>query len=229
VRFPNWFRIVWWIALQGLLALFLHARWTALVSGGATSLDVVVFLVLVVLMLAPIYEEVGLFGIRARQRLRRIEEEVQGIRNDVRNVVELRNQFAPHISIGNVLPPEQLEQLAAQIRRQGEAQGVTPAPVKPEIPPTDSTMRFLQIRIAIERELRRIVASKFPDQRLGSVSAMARQLQNQGLIERDASIAITEVDVIASRALHDEEIPPMQSKFASDVSGWILPELRRIK
>jgi hypothetical protein len=232
LRFSNWFRITWWLALQLAIGAFLWARWPDLVSGRAAAADVIAFVVLVALALAPIYEDVGIFGFRLRQQLRKLEQDVSGLRADVRNAVEVRNQFAPSISLGPVFPPEQLAALAAEVRRRAEAQGVTRVPATQHLPDSDQVVSLFRIRYDIEREVRRVAASKLSADEFDSrlpVTRLAQMLHEHELIDRQASIALTELYTITSRAIHGEEIPPSQIKFTLDVYSWLLAELRAMR
>ena len=60
MKIPNWLKILWWLAVTGLLTYFLLARLPDLLSGKAAAADVAVFGVWMALLFAPLFSEVNL-------------------------------------------------------------------------------------------------------------------------------------------------------------------------
>lgn len=85
MKFPNWFKIGWWVLLLGLLTAFLWSRLPYLQTGEAVPADIVVFLVWIGLALAPIFPEIELFGLRLKQ-------EIKEIKRDMANLIVNQNQ-----------------------------------------------------------------------------------------------------------------------------------------
>lgn len=80
MKFPNWFKIIWWLLLLAALTLFLYSRLPSLAAGGAVSADIVIFLVWIGLALAPIFPEIELFGLRLKQEIDQIKREVASLK-----------------------------------------------------------------------------------------------------------------------------------------------------
>ena len=93
MRLANWFKISWWGLL--LAGVSLYMRLPAIASGTSAPVDVVLFLLWVALFLAPIFSEINLFGIQLKQEVKELKEEVSGLRNDIRNSVDVRTQINP--------------------------------------------------------------------------------------------------------------------------------------
>ena len=79
MKFPNWFRILWWVLLLIPLTLFLIQRYSDLVAGRAVSADIVVLLIWVGLALAPVFQEVHLFGFKLKQEVQEIHNKLDSL------------------------------------------------------------------------------------------------------------------------------------------------------
>ena len=93
MKVPNWFRIVWWAVLLLLIGSILYARRDDLLAGRAVPADVLIFLVWVALLLVPLFQEVSLFGLKLRQEVKGLKEEVAGLRTEFCNTVDVRAQI----------------------------------------------------------------------------------------------------------------------------------------
>lgn len=79
MKFPNWFRILWWVVLLIPLTIFLFQRYSAFVAGSAVSADIVVLLIWVGLALAPVFQEVQLFGLKLKQEVQAIRDKLDSL------------------------------------------------------------------------------------------------------------------------------------------------------
>ncbi len=237
MKFPNWFRISWWVLLLVLLTLFLWRRYDALVNGNGTLTDIIVFLVWIALALAPVFPDIDLFGLRLKQKLQEVKAELGEIRADIRNVVDIRNQFSPTFAVFPTIPSEELPGLLKEVRERAQSRvGVTEVDAKNsesaarDVP---SNVSFLfSTRYALEGELRRIYRLRIgaiADDRTIPISRITRALVQSEIIDRDAAVAAEELYRIASRVIHGGYVQDMQMKFAYDVAGWLLAELKNIK
>src|SRR6266446_2760204 len=103
MQLPNWFKVVWWLLLTGLLTAFLYHRYPDLVTGRAAAADIVVFVIWVALLLAPLFNEVSLLGITLKREIEDLKgfvsAQVVDIRSEVRNAVDVRTTFSPQFNI----------------------------------------------------------------------------------------------------------------------------------
>jgi len=79
MKFPNWFRILWWVVLLIALTAFLTQRYSDLIAGRAVAADIVVFLIWVGLALAPVFQEVQLFGLKLKQEVQAIRDKLDSL------------------------------------------------------------------------------------------------------------------------------------------------------
>jgi len=232
MRFPNWFRVFWWILILALLTVFLVFRLSALRAGHATGVDIVLLIFWLSLAVAPLFTSIEVFGVKLKQQVEELRMEFSGLRSEVRTTLEVQNQFAPTVALFPTLSSEQLSDLAQQVQMRAESALGSEARqgTQPETPPHDADFLF-RVRYALERELRRLYGrhSALSDEnRYVSITRITRSLQEQNIIDRDAAVAADELYRIASRVIHGREVLPQQMKFAYDVSSWLLAELRTI-
>jgi hypothetical protein len=101
MRLPNWFKISWWVALSTAVTWFLAKRWDDLIAGYATPADIVVFLIWVALLLAPVFQEMEFFGLKFKQEVQKLKEElkseIHSVRAELRNAVEYELHLAPRL------------------------------------------------------------------------------------------------------------------------------------
>ncbi len=161
MKLPNWFRIGWWVVLLLLIGSILYARLDDLLTGRAVLADVLIFLVWVGLFLAPLFQEVSLFGLTLRQQVKELKEEVMNFRAELRNTVNVRAQINPTFNIPSPPPDKELPALEARLSRVLHQvlteRGVQPSEAaKTDIGVSDDVAYLFKVRYQIERELRRI-------------------------------------------------------------------------
>jgi hypothetical protein len=110
MKLPNWAKVVWWIVLLVILTTYLNERYTDLRSGRSIPVDVVVFLVWMGLLLAPLFNEVSLFGLTLKRQIEAVRrdliEQVQSIKAEIQNTIQITNKVLPtseHELYSNVL------------------------------------------------------------------------------------------------------------------------------
>lgn len=243
MKLPNWFKILWWLLLTSLLTFFLVCRYQDLVSGKSVPADVVVFLVWVALLLAPVFSEISLWGIKLKQELDDLKEsivsQITDVKTDIRNAVDIRTIVSPQFNIPAPAPDAQLPQLEGRIKAAIsdalELNGVKLSqPADPILAPEDTTYLF-SARFNIEKELRRITVDRgialeqgVVIKRMPSVFQLTRYLAEVGLIEPQLASAIREVYSVCSPAIHGEPVSDAKISFVKDVAPTLIAALRSI-
>ena len=240
MKLPNWFKIVLWLSLTGVITWFLYNRYAGLVAGQATSVDVVAFIVWVALLLAPLFNEVSLLGITFKQEAEELKKfvaaQVSEIRTEVRNAVDIRTTFSPNITIPAPPADSQLPELEARIKAAVSgalaSHGLQPQQTTPPALRISDDVSFLfATRYNIERELRRISYTRDiapTSRRPVPIFQLSRMLAETGLIEPRLEHAIREVYAICSPAIHGEPVSEAQVAFAKDVGPELVAALKAI-
>jgi hypothetical protein len=239
MKLPNWFRVVYWVLFTGGLSTFLWLRVSDLLAGRATLFDIVAFLVWVGLLLAPLFGEIELWGLKLTQEIASVKEhvdvQVQSLRADIRNSVEVRSQFNPQITL--MAPPTdaQLPMIEKQIKAAVETVlKSSHIEQKAELPPPvpEDNLLFFQARYSIERELRRIWSAHFPPDPQNPPLPpllLILTLAEAPYLTQDLANAIREVYRVCSPALHGQQVTEAQRRFVQDVTPDLLRALRAIK
>jgi hypothetical protein len=241
MKLPNWFKIIWWLLLLFLVTRFLYQRYPELVQGHATPADVFIFLVWVALALVPIFQEISFFGITLKQEIKKLRAElgaqISSLSAEVQNSVQVRTQINPQFTFLPPPPDAQLPQIEKRVQAAVEAalkaHGVAPQviPVQ-EALVDDDTLFLFQARLSMERELRRIWASRFRDaeeRRLMPIIQITRALVTSELIEATLAEGIREVYSVCSPAIHGETPSQAQVKFVREILPRLLTALRSIQ
>src|SRR5258705_7897034 len=99
MKFSNGFRIAYWLSLVGVLTWFLGQRAEDAIVGRATLADTLVFAVWIALLLAPLFTEVELLGVKLKQAVeearKEIKSEIASLRNEVSTAVSVRADVSP--------------------------------------------------------------------------------------------------------------------------------------
>lgn len=240
MRFPNRFRIVYWLVVTGVVSAYLGMRLPDLRAGVATAADAVAIVVWLALVLVPIFAEVEIFGIRLRAQLDELKTEVKrdlaDVRADVRNAIDVRATVSPVFNLSPA-PDQQLAQLR-EIVKQEVAQHVAVPPLEPhakasQVPPVDPAVSELfTIRYHLERELTRISESRFNSEmtlgRPPGALTVLRGLVDFGLLSADLASAIREVYAICSAAIHGRAPSNAQLAFVRDLGPTAFAALKAL-
>ncbi len=236
MKLPNWFRIAWWAGVLGLVTWLLSKRYDDFVAGRSSPTDVFLFVVWIALLLAPVFQEVSLFGISLKQKFDELKTELAGLRADIQNSVAVTTSISPTIQLPTPPPDTQLPALEERMTRvlEGVLQsyGIRPSEVQPEgaqVP--DDALYLFTVRYSIERELRRIwdkrmEAERFP--RPLSAVQIASSLVNEGFIDPGILNVLREVYSVASPAIHGVQVTKPQVQFVRDVAPRLLAALRAV-
>jgi hypothetical protein len=235
---PNRFKIIWWLLLLVGAGALLRERLSAIANGMATPPDMVVLLLFVALALAPIFKEIDLFGLKLKQNIRELKEEVANLRFDVRNSVDVRTQISPifHASAAAPPPDSQLPALETRLRSVMmevlREHGIDPPKFAAEIPSVTDDVNFLfRARYHIEKELRRILTSRTQadaSRRPLPVFQIVRLLADEGLLDHRLAHVVREVFAVASPAVHGELVSDAKVAFVRDVAPELISALREV-
>jgi len=206
-----------------------------LVAGHAAPVDIFFFAVWVALMLIPLFQEVSFLGVKFKQEVEALKSfvaaQVGDIRSEVRNAVDVRTTFSPHITIPAPVSDAQLPELEAKIKSavsealsaHGLKAGSTS---RPTIEAPDDVTFLFATRYAIEKELRRIASGrlKVPNNRPMPIVRLGRALVEAEVLEPRLENAIREAYAVCSPAIHGEPVTQAQINFVRDVGQtWSEP------
>jgi hypothetical protein len=92
------FRVAYWLVLVLSLGRFLLLRLEDAVAGRATGADIVIFAVWVALLLAPLFSEVQLLGVKLKQAVEEaksdIKREISSVRSDIAAAITVNTSLS---------------------------------------------------------------------------------------------------------------------------------------
>ena len=236
---PNWFKVLWWIFLLILLSSLLLLRINDIKDGNTTTFDILVFLVWVSLLIAPIFAEINLFGLKLKKEIEELKNnismQIDGIKAELTNTIDLRSQFSPSIFM---YPPadsrlpyvtKEIRQILDELLRE---KGIQPSEVeKQDIAVDDDVAAMFAARYNIEKELRRIWNERFAEsetRRVVPITQITNTLLSEGFIDKRIHHAIREVYAVASPSIHGEKITQNQLEFVKEIAPELIATLRSI-
>jgi hypothetical protein len=224
----------------------IYLRRNAIISGSPQTFDTALIAIMALLLLLPFYSEMSLFGVtlkrqvdEAKQEIKQdVKEQVNSLRTEFHSLINISNRFTPQVIINppppsdNQLPTleEQIQPILADFRRE---LGLTTQPqTLQSLIPTNNTMLAFSSRYQIEREVRRIWSSRFPQggerPRNLPFGRIVEELVQGEIIPPQVGRTIREVYAIGSPAVHGEEPTQEKINFLNDVVPSLVSTLRAI-
>ena len=94
MKLPNWFKILWWFILLVILTIFLFNRYSDLIKGNATGVDIFISLIWIALCLLPLFEELSFFGMTFKKEIEKLKSDftvqLDTLKTDIKNTVNLQ-------------------------------------------------------------------------------------------------------------------------------------------
>jgi hypothetical protein len=233
MKIPNWAKIVWWLLLVGFFAYLFIQRYNSIINGVTTSTDIVIFLIFIVLLVIPLFQEFSIFGVSFKKEIenlkRDVEKQIISLKSDIQNTVNIYPYRPPPPD--SELPDIERKLLDAVQRawKQGNIQ-ISIEEEKPEIEIPEDTQFLFSVRLQIERELRRINRVLDISSRPHLITLnILRYLEENKHISSILADSIREIYSICSAAIHGEEVSGAKIKFVRDVSPALINYLKEFK
>lgn len=240
MKLPTWFRIVWWVAITSLAGWLFSSRLPEISKTGGAPVDIVIFLVLVALLLAPVFQEVSFFGLKFKQAIddlqKQISTQLSVLKADLQTTIT--NTSNVNVTVPSPPTDDQLPGLEERVRAAvtetmqslgaavGQVQNAGPTQV-------DEDTRYLfQVRYTIERKLRRIsetLVDLSEKRSRAPIAYLTVHLVRQEVMPPNLGRAIRDVYDVCSPAIHGEPISAEQVTFVRDVAPGIIETLTEIE
>ena len=213
MNLPNWLRICWWIALLTTVSWYLLQRYPSLVEGQPSAIDILAILIWAALALVPLFKEMKIFGLGFKQEVeglkKEVEQRIDGLRAEIKNTLDVRTEISPHFSFAP-FPDSQLPALEQSIRATVEDimkdYGLKELQkVDLELETSDDVEFLFKVRYNLEKQLRRIWTSRFPEQSEADrrpFHRLVRDLLQADIIDSKVAGILREVYSICSPAVH---------------------------
>jgi len=242
MELKKWLKVAWWVILVLVITYFVAKRYDSIISGNATTVDIVILLVWISMLLAPLFSEVSIFGVKLKKEIDSLRsdlrEQITSLRTEVQNSINVRQEFNPQISLAPPPSDSQLTILSKNfeeiVKETLKAEGIHPSRMlqqrKIEIP--DDNMFLISTRYEIEKEVRRIYSGRFPDLRDRTLAVAPRILSflvESGLLTPRLGQVVREVYSICSVGVHAGKVSSEQMNFVKDLAPGLLASLKAIR
>jgi hypothetical protein len=240
MKFPNWFKIVWWLIILSAIGYLLFQRFADISIGKGNSIDIFLLLIWIALALAPIFQEISLPGITLKQQFEELKNDVTkeliNVRTTLANSLDVRTQVNSFYSVpppDNQLPALE-EKVKVAVANAFEIYGLQPKKQGPEILKVDEDTIFLfSARHSLEKELRRIWKERIEIEDKNQRRPLSTHNLVQGIVQAELlspqfGHLISEVFSVCSPAIHGEEISEAKVSFVKDVVPELISVLRAI-
>lgn len=234
MKYPNKFKIFWWFILVVSIGFFLYGRYDDLLQGKVTYFDSIVFLVWIGVCLAPIFQEMNLFGIKLKQDIQELKKDLSHqlsiLKTEITSSIEVSSANNNQIYVNtNQEPPKDSEipDLTAQIQDAIAKLGIKQEEtedLKQDMSGSIETEMF-EVRLAFEKLLRRYSIAIGGNGRRTSVGKMLYNLRGVDGIPKEIIVGAQEVISICNYAVHGEDITSDQVYFVRKSAPGLLKAL----
>jgi hypothetical protein len=226
LKLPNWFKVIWWFLLLGAFTYLVFQRHGAIITGQTSSSDLLIISVWVVLFLAPVFQEVSVFGLSLKQNINELKREVSELRNYIR--IGVQAQINPTINFPAYNLESQKDEINQIIHEELKKHNIQPAKDIGSEVPEDAIFMF-KVRYQLEREIERLWNSRMSDPtftRPKSTLQMAFDLSNEGLIPSNLIQVINSVYRAASAGIHGLTLRP-RIDFVKEIAPDLIAVLKK--
>lgn len=228
------FKTFWWFVLVVVIGFFLFGRQGDLMTGKSTYFDSIVFIVWVGICLAPIFQEMDLFGVKLKQDIQDLKKDLSHqlamLKTEITSSIEVSSANSNQVYVNTTpAPPKDSEipDLTAQIQDALTKLGIKPdetESLRNKYSGSIETEMF-EIRLAFEKLLRRYSISLGIGSRKVSIGKMLYTLRGVENIPKEILVGAQEVISICNYAVHGEDITPDQVYFVRQSAPSLLKAL----
>ena len=240
MKLPTWFKIIWWLLITFLTGWLFYSRLPAISKGESAPVDIFVFLILVALLLAPIFQEVSFFGLKFKQAMddlqKNILTQLSVFKADIQTTISSTsnvNVSFPQSAHSDDQLPDLEQRIRTAISEALQEEGMSTIQHSPPaaFQVDEDTVFLFKTRHNIEKKIRRISAyyTDVQDKRTVPISHLSNKLVRQELLNPKMAHAIREIYAVCSPAIHGEPVTEAQVSFVREVSPQVLDALNEIE
>lgn len=229
------FKTAWWAILVVVVGYYLFDRYPEMSGGNPSYFDVIVFLVWIGVCLAPIFQEMDIFGVKLKQQINDLQKDLNHqlsvLKTEVKSSIEVSNANSNQIYFqSGSAPPKDSEipDLSQEIQKTLERMGITDGKEAPDDYGVDPIhVEMFKVRLAFENLLREYAGIDEKYRRRYSVGKLLNDLRNYEGISKQVLHGVMEVVSVCNYAVHGEPISAAQIAFVRESAPGLLKALRR--
>lgn len=228
------FKTVWWGILVIVIGFYLYGRYPKLIEGNPSYFDVVVFVIWIGVCLAPIFQEMDLFGVKLKQQIDDLKKDVNHqlsiLKTEIKSSIEVSNANSNQIYFqSGAVPPtdSEIPDLSEQIQRTLDKMGITAAQDDVHDYGVDPIhVEMFKVRLSFENLLREYSDIDDKYRRRYSVGKLLNDLRNYEAISKNVLHGVMEVISVCNYAVHGEPLSKAQIAFVRESAPGLLKALK---
>ncbi|WP_027360922.1 hypothetical protein [Halodesulfovibrio aestuarii] len=244
----TFFKWIWWLALTVILGSFLFNRYDQLLSGKPTYFDSIIFLVWIGVCLAPIFNEMKLFGLELKQEVQELKKDmlhqVALLKTELTSKIDVTSQNKNSIQVTTPSPPkdEEIPRILKQLEKTlGELNSNSTKPTERTVkgsPGIDTQDFFIGItapeaiylfstRLAFEKLLkdfawREGISMKRPVPLFRQLELAAKSLN----LSKQLIAGIRDIIAVCNASIHGQKISSTQVYFVKEIAPKLYSTLK---
>lgn len=239
MKVGNRFQIVYWAILAtGLTYFFVLHVYSDLVSGSATTVHIILFLIWLAILVVPLFQEVDIFGIRLKSEIESMrndfKEQILNLRTEIQNTQNVQTFVSPQFYFEKPPPDSELPRIKRRFQNLlGQTAGSKQSSREPkeemiEIPPDDQFL--MAVRYQIEKQLRDIWEMHHgTERRTFQIADITHQLAGEDIIDPGFAEIVRDVYSVCSQAIHARPLSKKQVDFVRSVTPLVLDKLQKVR
>lgn len=220
------FKKAWWFILVIVIGFYLFERYEQMIGGKPSNLDLIVFLVWVCICLAPLFQEMSIFGIKLKQQIddmkKDLNYQLSMMKIELQSSIDVSNANQNHISVNTSNEPHrdsELPEFEEKMTSFLKAKGLLGKDY--ELPEASQiAVEMFKVRLAFERlvadhtsENTYMVATDISRRRKFTVGRTLNELRRYSPISGHVLEGVSEIISICNYAIHNEKLSEKQIDF----------------
>ncbi|GAB3535809.1 hypothetical protein [Photobacterium alginatilyticum] len=227
------FKTLWWGILVVVIGFYLFGRYDQLIEGKPSYFDVVVFLVWVGVSLAPIFQEMDIFGVKLKQQVDELRKDLSYqlsiLKTEIKSSIDVSSANQNNISVNTSQEPpkdSEIPQLKEEINKILQEKGIVNTTGN-QLPAVDDvSVELFKVRLAFEKlvmsytyDNRPMISSDGRRRNSFSLGRVINELRKLSPISPDVLGGVSEVISICNYAIHGEKPSENQLDFVRSSSS----------
>ncbi|HDM8146029.1 TPA: hypothetical protein P0E33_004885 [Vibrio harveyi] len=225
------FKTLWWLILVVVIGYYFYGRYDQLILGKPSYFDTIAFIIWVGICLAPIFQEMDLFGVKLKQQVEQFQKDMFHqlaiLKTEITSSIEVSNANQNNISVNAASEPlkdSDLKKIEKRIDQLMEQKGIKIS--QPNLPDIDDVkIEMFKVRSAFETLVQErpynignsvaytaITPQSFSPRR-HTLGRELDDLMRNTYISKDILSSVKEIISVCNTAIHGGELTESQLHF----------------
>lgn len=235
MNWPAWLRNTYWGLLTLTVGVLLFYFPSVIKIGEGSTTQIITFVLFLALVLAPLFQQISLFGLRLSKKIDNVQKELSDQINEVKNQVDVQasanSQQIVGISSYKQQTDERLDEIADQVDLLLRSYGVEDGLEETEVDVPDQATYLFQVRYNLEQRVEKLFAAVTEEEKEQKYIPVQRKLDRlvqTEMMAPEVINAIREVWKICSRGVHGDEVRESELRFVRHTAPELMSSLDNV-